>query len=218
MALLGTISSANIASPTITGNLNIGSGSLSYNTFLSQTLVDGKVVGQGGSIWGYSSGESSLSNSASGWKNLKSFSFSGGSNPNRKIISVGFSGYIQSGPYYWTWRLYNAREGAALPLLTDFGNNYSNSSLAFETDNVAAGGGIPYQGGVHNYSAQSFRSFDCRNCNDGDTIYLQLCGHSSGDGSVGGLSNGSQILYVKQMLIFHGIVTGIPPGSANYYM
>ena len=213
MALVGTISS-----PTVTGNLNIGSGSLSYNTSLSQTLIDGRVAAQGSYIWGFSSAESSLSNTAGGWKNLKSFSFSGGSNPNRKIISLGFSGYITSGAYYWTWRVYNAREGAALPFLPDLGDSYSETDANFTANNIAAGGGFPFQGGVHNYSAQTYRTFDCRNCNNGDTIYLQLCGHTVGDGTVGGLANGSQTLYVKQMLVFFGVATGIPPASANYYI
>lgn len=214
MALIGSITSSNIASPTITGNLNISSGNVSYNSGLAQTLIDGKSVLNGSMYMAVSAGESSLSNSASGWKNLKSFTFAGGSN-NRKVATVGFTGYITAGSYYWTWRLYNAREGAAVPLMAGPQDNFSTSDAG--VTNIAAGGGIHFEGNVHQYSAQSYKAFDFRDGIDGDTIYLQLRGHTTGGGSVAGLVDNSQTLYVKQFIVFHGFVTGIPPGSANYY-
>lgn len=214
MALIGSVTSSNIASPTITGNLNISSGNVSYNSSLAQTLIDGKSVLNGSMYMAVSAGESSLSNSASGWKNLKSFTFAGGSN-NRKVATVGFTGYIQAGSYYWTWRLYNAREGAAVPLMAGPQDNFSTSNAG--VTNIAAGGGINFEGNVHQHSAQSYKAFDFRDGIDGDTIYLQLRGHTTGGGGVDGLVDNSQILYVKQFIVFYGFVTGIPPGSANYY-
>lgn len=213
MALIGSISS-----PTVTGNLTIGSDSLSYSSDLQQTLVNNQQILNGGTYFTYSAGESSsANNNASGFKNLKSFSFPT-PGANRKVISVGFTSYISSGSYYYTWRLYNAREGAPLPFLPGLQDSFFTGDSESTVSNIAAGGGIRFEGGVHNYSAQSIKAFDASFCLSGDTIYLQMCGHTSGGGDVAGLrSDNAQVLYVKHFMVYRGVVHGHLPASMTYY-
>ena len=139
--------------------------------------------------------DTTASQTSSGWMNMDAVSC-----PDfyarPKVISVSFDGYIQSGPYYWTWRLYNGTKGQYLPPL---GGYHSFSQF------VASGGGITYRGGVHNMSAQPARAFDASACSTGDTIYLQMSA-SSGDGSI--LYTGSQILYSDNIGWWMGALSG----------
>jgi hypothetical protein len=145
--------------------------------------------------------EASATTSNGTWANLKSFSWSSTHIPSNSpaIFSVAFESYNQSGAYYYTWRLYNAREGAYVPL---FEPGYHPENY------LSSGGGITFRAGgsVHSYATQPWVVFDAKDCLSGDTIYLQLC-NSNGNGST--LNQSSQVLYVRRFYVHHGIVTGI---------
>jgi hypothetical protein len=207
VANLGT--SLNLVSKSVTLPANTslsGSGTITWDSKIKTTRIDNIPAQLGGWYLTSIQSESSvLNNAGAGFKNLKSFSFPDNfAASNAKILSVGFTGYITSGSYYWTWRLYNAREGAALPVLP--GNN---SGLNNNSNDVANGGGIAYQGNVHAYSAQPYVAFDASDCQSGDTIYIQMTGHTSGGGAAAGIrGDNTQTLYIKNVKVFSGIAVG----------
>jgi hypothetical protein len=130
------------------------------------------------------------------WRNMGTLSCPDfGSRP--KVLSVSFDGYITSGTYYWTWRLYNARTGSVLPSL---GGYHSYKSY------VSSGGGVQYKGNVHGMSAQPARAFDASDCISGDTIRLELSA-STGEGDVV-YTNAAQTLYVDNINWWAGALVG----------
>jgi hypothetical protein len=114
-----------------------------------------------------------------------------------KVLSVAFDGYITSGTYYWTWRLFNARSGTYLPALGGYHSHHTYFS---------SGGGVRYRGNVHQMSAQPARAFDASDCLPGDTIRLELSA-SNGEGSEV-FTNGSQTLYIDNVSWWMGALSG----------
>lgn len=114
-----------------------------------------------------------------------------------KIISFGFTGWNNSGAYYWGWRLYNSTKSAVVPLL-DVSPTVSNY--------VSSGGGIGFQGNVHGASAQPFVTFDMSGADNEDTIAFQMTNSVSGNASNPIAS--TQQLNAQSMKVFKGVVTG----------
>ena len=140
--------------------------------------------------------DGSGSGAATGWVAVNSTTWDWDVNQSH-YISCTFEGYISSGTYYWTWRLYNStRSEYLIPFLG-----------ANRLDNSAGYGSIAYLGAVHSYSRQPYVAFKkSASTQTGDTIQLQL--HASNAGGTTLQTNASQTLYARYITFHAGVATG----------
>jgi len=132
------------------------------------------------------------------------------SNMESPYVSITLQGYISSGTYYWSWALWNGTQSHFVPLAVHDQPNYSKSAktrtistiMGNQTYNCV----VPYIGAVHNTSSQSWATFDCRNESNGDALYI----YGAADNGSGETwySNSSQTIYIREVLIGYGFVTG----------
>jgi len=136
------------------------------------------------------------SGAATGWVSVASTTWDIDVNETH-YMSCSFEGYIQSGTYWWTWRLYNStRSEYLIPFLG-----------ANRLDNTSGYGNVAYIGYVHSYSRQPWVAFKkSASTQTGDTIQLQLHA-SSGGGSIL-YTNASQTLYARYVVFHMGVTTG----------
>ena len=140
--------------------------------------------------------DGSGSGAATGWVAVNSTTWDWDVNQSH-YISCTFEGYIQSGTYWWTWRLYNSTRSEVLtPFLG-----------ANRLDNTSGYGTIAYIGAVHSYSRQPYVAFKkSASTQTGDTIQLQL--HASNGGGSVLYTNPSQTLYARYITFHAGVATG----------
>ena len=136
------------------------------------------------------------SGAATGWVSVASTTWDIDVNETQ-YMSCSFEGYIQSGTYWWTWRLYNStRSEYLIPFLG-----------ANRLDNTSGYGSIAYIGSVHSYSRQPWVAFKkSASTQTGDTIQLQL--HASSGGGNILYTNAAQILYARYVVFHMGVTTG----------
>lgn len=154
-------------------------------------------------------GETSASASSANGNNLgRSFNFQ--TNMESPFVSITLQGYISSGTYYWSWALWNGTQSHFVPLAVNDMPNYSKNAktrtISTIQGNQTMNCVVPYIGAVHNTSSQSWATFDCRNESDGDTLYIYGAA-DNGNGATW-YSNGSQTIYIREVLIGYGFVTG----------
>jgi len=128
--------------------------------------------------------ESVASNSLDGWKDIKTWRNI--SLPSGKVVVLTFKSYIQSGTYYYTWRLFNKTKGQ--PAIKVSGEHHQKA-----TDK-----NFVFLGGVHTYTEQPVIGFAV---DPGDELTLQMRGC---DGTGNTYFNSSQILYVRDLVVFAG--------------
>lgn len=125
-------------------------------------------------------------------------------------LSITLQGMISSGTYYWAWALWNGTQSHWVPLAVHDLPNYSKSAktrtISTIQGNQTMNCVVPYIGAVHNTSSQSWATFDCRNESDGDALYI----YGAADNGSGQTwyANASQTIYIKEVLIGYGFVTG----------
>lgn len=154
-----------------TPNLNAGVGG------------DGIVLIKNSNPIFYSEEQSAVSNAGSNWKDLKVWR----NDNNSRVNTIVFDSYIESGAYYYTWRVFNKTKNT---VCTKASGQFQRQKTEFNN--------FRYFGSVHSYSTQTMTGFLV---DPGDEIALQLNG-SSADGTT--LFNNSQILYVKNLYVFSG--------------
>ena len=136
-----------------------------------------------------------------GWKTLASITLPNAATISdwNDLMSVTFFGYISSGAYYWTWRIYdNTDSDVVMPVGISKDYRWNGNS-------DGTGGGFQYQGAVHSHSQQSARVFDVSG-RDGNTLQLQLHGSSQPGDTI---NTSSQTLYADQIFWYGGAMTGM---------
>lgn len=137
------------------------------------------------------------------FRSMYSFSFLWASG-TPKVLSVGFTGWNNSGSYYWGWRLFNSTKSAFVPIL---------SSQLPLIEYVSIGEGIGVYGSSHVASAQPYVVFDLSASDNGDTLQIQMSNTTGSSGSAPVAS--TQQLNFQNPKIWRGIVLGLH--STTYY-
>lgn len=158
----------------------------------------------------YTGQTSATANNANGVYLGRSHTYSPDSRGS-KFISITMKGYISSGTYYWAWALWNGTQSHYVPIVTSGVGQYSGSAKTrtittlngSETFNCV----VPYIGAVHSYSSQTWATFDCSNESNGDALYIYGAA-DDGSGSTW-YDNASQTIYIKEVLLGYGSVTGV---------
>jgi len=115
------------------------------------------------------------------------------------MMSVTFHGYISSGTYYWTWRVYDVTANTVVQPI-------SGPSSYLWYGNPADDGGFRFRGGVHYASQQPARVLDVTG-RGGNGIILEMR-PSNSSGSTPH-TNSSQTLYADQIFWYAGAMTGM---------
>jgi hypothetical protein len=131
----------------------------------------------------YSEEQAAVSNSGADWKDLKVWR----NDNTSRVNTVSFDSFIQSGTYYYTWRVFNKTKNT---VCTKVSGQFQRQLSNF--------GNFSFTGSVHAYSTQSMTGFAV---DPGDELALQLNG-SNAAGTV--LNNNSQVLYVRNLYVFSG--------------
>jgi len=114
------------------------------------------------------------------------------------MCSLTFFGYISSGTYWYTWRLFDVTDNSVVQPIT------GPSSYRWYGTNGT--GGFNFTGSVHSNSNQAARVFDVTG-RGGNGITLEMSA-SNGQGSVL-QTNASQTLYADQIFLYAGVMSGI---------
>ena len=156
----------------------------------------------------YPTQTSATANSTNGVYLGRSFTYN--ANYGTPYVAITLQGYIQSGTYYWSWALWNGTQNHWVPVAASSVSNYSTNAktrtITTIQGNQTMNCVVPYRGAVHNMSSQPWVTFDCRNETNGDALYIY---GAADDGSGGQWYAGSQTIYIKEVLIGYGVVTGM---------
>ena len=188
----GTVATAQIADDAVT-NAKIGAGAIDHPTLGSRLHTwDSSVASMSGTGWRTMSSTVTLpsdSNLATYWANM---------------MSVTFFGYISSGSYYWTWRVYDVTANTVVqPISGPSSDQWYGAGSALDAEDD---GGFRYTGSVHSNSNQPARVLDVTG-RGGNGITLEMR-PSNGNGSVP-QTNASQTLYADQIFWYAGAMTGM---------
>jgi len=170
------------------------------------SLHEGVSTVRDGQAWlyHYNTGEIHDNTSNASWRNMYAFTAASSALPTRwsRVISVRLDAYITSGPYWYTWRLYNAREGAPLPAL---GNGYPGGGYSSTPQNyISIGGGVSHRGSVHTWSSQPTFYFDATDVVAGDQLYVQMTPSNSSGGTTFAYTQECHMRYIKIWYGFAG--------------
>lgn len=179
------VTTAKIANDAITHPKILSIGSMLFTW-------DTSVQSQSGTGWRTMSSTATLPSDsllASYWANM---------------MSVTFFGYISSGSYYWTWRVFDVTANTVVQPITG-PSSYewygAGSTLDAEDD-----GGFRFKGAVHSNSQQPARVLDVTG-RGGNGMTLEMR-PSNGNGDVP-QTNASQTLYADQIFFYGGAMTGM---------
>ena len=188
----GTVATAQIADDAVT-NAKIGTGAIDHPTLGSMLHTwDNSVASMSGSGWRTMSSTVTLpsdSTLANYWANM---------------MSVTFFGYISSGQYYWTWRVFDVTANTVVQPISGPSSNHwygTGSSQDAEDD-----GGFRFRGSVHNNTNQPARVLDVTG-RGGNGMTLEMR-PSNGNGDAP-QTNASQTLYADQIFWYAGAMTGM---------
>ena len=120
------------------------------------------------------------------------------------MMSVTFFGYISSGSYYWTWRVYDVTANEVVQPISGPSSEHwygAGSALDAEDD-----GGFRFRGSVHQNTNQPARILDVTG-RGGNGMTLEMR-PSNGNGDVP-QTNSSQTLYADQIFWYAGAMTGM---------
>ena len=114
-------------------------------------------------------------------------------------MSVTFHGYISSGSYYWTWRIFDVTANTVVQPI--------DGPCSYHWYGGGSGvGGFRFRGPVHNAAQQPARVFDVSGrAGNGMTLEMRP---SNGSGDVV-YTNASQTLYADQIFWYGGAMTGM---------
>ena len=157
----------------------------------------GEILGS--TFWSWDTSVASATNN--GWQTMAGPVQLGSNvqNTMNNMLSVTFHGYISSGAYYWTWRIYDTTDNnVVLPVGASKKSGwYGNAD--------GTGGGFSFRGSVHSASQQPAQCFDITG-RDNHNVILQMHGSNGGGSSV---STSSQTLYADQIFFYAGFMSGM---------
>lgn len=114
------------------------------------------------------------------------------------MCSLTFFGYISSGSYYWTWRLFDVTDNSIVQPIT--------GPSSYDWWGTSGTGGFRFTGSVHSNTNQAARVFDITG-RGGNGITLEM---SASNGAGSALqTNASQTLYADQIFLYAGAMTGM---------
>ena len=180
----GAIATAKIADDAITHPKILSLGSMLYSW-------DASVQSQSGSGWRTMSSTVTLPSDsvlASMWANM---------------MSVTFFGYISSGTYYWTWRVFDVTANTVVQPVS------GPSTVQWHgpgSSDAEQDGGFRFRGSVHSNTNQPARVLDVTG-RGGNGITLEMR-PSNGNGDVP-QTNSSQTLYADNIFWYAGAMTGM---------
>ena len=122
----------------------------------------------------------------------------------QNMLSITFMGYISSGTYYWTWRVFDVTANTVVQPVagpTSYQWYGAGSDQDAEDD-----GGFRFKGNVHQHSQQPARVLDVTG-RGGNGMTLEMR-PSNGNGDVP-QTNSSQTLYADQIFWYGGAVGGM---------
>jgi len=147
-------------------------------------------------------------NSANGVYLGRSFNYSNYGTP---YCSITLQGYISSGTYYWSWALWNGTQNHWVPIAASSVSGYSAQAKTRTITTIQGAQSmncvVPYRGAVHNMSSQPWVTFDLRNETVGNALYIYGAADNGGGGQW--YDNANQTIYIKEVLIGFGSVTGV---------
>ncbi|MAI17173.1 MAG: hypothetical protein CMH04_00760 [Marinovum sp.] len=191
----GTVANSQIADDAVT-TAKIANDAITHPKILSLGSMlyswDNSVASASGTGWRTVSSTVTLpSNSylATYWANM---------------MSVTFFGYISSGTYYWTWRVFDVTANTVVQPISGPSSNHwygAGSSQDAEDD-----GGFRFRGSVHQNTNQPARVLDVTG-RGGNGMTLEMR-PSNGNGDAP-QTNASQTLYADQIFWYAGAMTGM---------
>ncbi len=179
------VTTAKIANDAITHPKILSLGSMLYSW-------DASVASASGTGWRTMSSTVTLpsdSHLATYWANM---------------MSATFFGYISSGSWYWTWRVYDVTANTVVQPIS--GPSSEQWYGAGSSQDAEDDGGFRFRGAVHQASQQPARVLDVTG-RGGNGMTLEMR-PSNGNGDVP-QTNASQTLYADQIFWYAGAMTGM---------
>ena len=180
--------------------------------FRNQTSsrIDKIPVPQATWVFNNASATNVSTNSAQGVSTGRSTTFNGKSSTfAHSLMSVTMTGYITSGTYYWSWALKNTTTGNFVPIVGRAGRYASGAktrTVSTIQGNQSMNCVAPYRGSVHSYASQNWVTFDCSNETNGDNLEVWVAASDQPGGTW--YDNASQSVYIKEVVMCYGYVTG----------
>ena len=201
----GTVSTTQIADDAIT------TAKVSANAITGSEIADNAITHPKTNTLGsmlYSWDASVQSQTGTGWRtmsstlNLPSADLLESKWAN--MVSVTFFGYISSGTYYWTWRVFDVTANTVVQPIA--GPSSLHWYGAGSDQDAEDDGGFRFRGSVHSNTNQPARVLDVTGrAGNGLTLEMRP---SNGNGDVPH-TNSSQTLYADNIFWYAGAMTGM---------
>lgn len=193
------VTSAKLAADAVTSG-KIASDAITTEKIASDAVTHTKVHALGSMLHNWDSSVASAS--ATGYRTMSNtFTLPSDSVLEQSwanMCSLTFFGYISSGAYYWTWRLFDVTDNSIVQPIT--------GPCSYRWYGASGTGGFSYVGAVHSNSNQAARVFDITG-RGGNGLTLEMSA-SSGSGATL-YTNASQTLYADNILLYAGAMTGM---------
>jgi hypothetical protein len=193
------ITTAKVASDAIT-TAKISSDAVTTAKIASDAVTHTKIHALGSMLYEWDN--SVFSAAATGYRTMSNtFTLPSDSNLAdgwANMCSLTFFGYISSGSYYYTWRLFDVTDNSVVQPIT--------GPSSYRWWGASGAGGFQWTGSVHANSNQAARVFDVTG-RGGNGITLEMSA-ANGQGSVL-YTNASQTLYADQIFLYAGAMTGM---------
>jgi len=194
-----SITAAKIAADAIT-TTKIASDAITTTKIAADAVTHTKIHALGSML--YTLDNSVYSASATGYRTMSdTFTLPSDSVLEQSwanMCSLTFFGYISSGAWYWTWRLFDVTDNSIVQPIT------GPSSYQWHGANDT--GGFSFTGSVHSNTNQAARVFDITG-RGGNGITLEMSASNGAGSSL--QTNASQTLYADQIFLYAGAMTGI---------
>ena len=192
------ISTSNI-SGTI-GSSQIADGAITTTKVADDSITQSKINSLGSML--YTWDNSVHSAAATGYRTMSStFTLPSDSvlaNDWANMCSLTFFGYINSGTYWYTWRLFDVTDNSVVQPIT--------GPSSYRWYGASGAGGFNFTGSVHSNTNQAARVFDVTG-RGGNGITLEMSASNSPGNTL--YTNASQTLYADKIFLYAGVMSGM---------
>ena len=201
-SLLGTnttISSSSIADSSVTTS-KIATDAVTTSKIATDAVTHTKIHALGSMLYNWDT--SVYSASATGYRTMSdTFTLPSDSVLEQSwanMCSLTFFGYISSGAWWYTWRLFDVTDNSVVQPIT--------GPSSYDWYGASGTGGFSFTGSVHSNTNQAARVFDITG-RGGNGITLEMSASNGAGSSL--QTNASQTLYADQIFLYAGAMTGI---------